>query len=247
MALTHWLAIGISGSFVAATTASATDMLDKIAVVQEIDELAMASCVPGANNHHDPDSFWNLRTKESEFRFLKRGAVPYAIDPITPEIDPSIKKPLFYPLNPGGEWIDTTPCTTVSLKGRRLFFALHRIPEPGSPYSEGWHLIFYVPMKPKSGQEWFYLFVLGIKEDSSQCVQGDNAANTRCKELRNLAILKMENATMGEIAIKLNDKLDVILPLSGTTSKPSDGKQRPDQDDTVKARFHNGVIHGPLN
>ena len=247
MALTHWLAIGIAGALVAANSASATDTLDKIAVVEHIDELAMASCVPGASSHHDPDSFWNLRKDESEFKFLKRGSVPYAIDPITPEVDRSIKDPLFYPLNPGADWIDAAPCTTTSLKDKRLFFALHKIPEPGNPYSEGWHAIFFVPVKPSSGPEWFYLFVLGIKDDSSKCVQNDGSVNARCKELRDLAIMKMENVTMAEISRKLNDKLDVFLPPSGSAHKSTKGKQVTDSDDTAKAKYHNGVIHGPLN
>jgi hypothetical protein len=248
-------------------TDNPVEMIARVSEVQKLLARYDNPCLPPvppkpstilAKDDGDHGDFWNLEPNKSEFDLRRLGSRRFSIGRVTPEIDEEIEEPVFLGVNLKKDWITVPPCTGTSLKKRKFLFALQEIEEPGHSSSKSWHALFYVPMEISEKNRQFFLFVLSIENDHLKCEEdsayGNENEKKRCRALRRLAVMKMDNESLREIRKEIRDKIDLILPKDGFAddAREERDKKLKEQEKKIKdgdipsLLYHNGVIHGSL-
>lgn len=182
-----------------------------------------------------PPEEWPVKTG-SRFRIEERKDPRHFINVKWDWDNPLEKADMFIP-NPEATALATDYCEQGGLLKNHLYVVgITEIGDTHDPHDDQkLRALIYLPMRlgaetPAARADAFYLILLSVVEEISQCDEADGSAKVRCLALQRLGVLYRNQVAPKEFTDAIASEIENILP------------EHPQR----KFGFHNGVIHGTL-
>jgi hypothetical protein len=229
----RYLAAGIAIALFVAACGNNDGLLGQTAAVTDVFETNIDPCRWEVGLQ--PPEKWPVKTG-SRFRIEKRRDPRYYINVKWDWNNPLEKADMFV-INPMGTALATDYCDAGGAVRNHLYtLGITEIDDSMDSFDPlKLRAFIYFPMRlkaqtPAAMADTFYLILLRVVDEESQCDDEHGAGKTRCLALQRLGVLYRKQATPAEFIKAIEDEIEKILP----------------DDPERLIAFHNGVIHGGL-